>query len=985
MNKIAKYYSFGASSVSTTSTSYNATSVLPGGDIRIDVSKFSDATYYFEAVLWSSGVGITAYCRLNNVTDDNFVVDSEVSTTSTNPVRVRSSAITLSGSKRYGQGYKTSSGASYIHSPKVVIIQEADLISSTQTNINKILYQATNAVDYHEITQYPSAFEFGNNDGTIITNFEVLIESEPGGKVYVGLFDMDTDLIVPGTNLGTTESSPTWVTSGNITLIAGHRYIVKMRVINSTYIGYAHAWNLYITQTGNWTKTNTFIPFGSYNFLHATTYNYLPSDNRVILNMADFDIAPGNLDSYFYCHFYRTGATATGYARLYDTSIGAEISGSEISETRLWNHDIILKKSSNLGLIDADDNSYIRKEGKYADFSVYIGPSFLMIEAELEQTLTSERDNDCIIAGMDTSEVDRDAVSFGQVESYGDRDAVLHGLSEDQTNLDCRVWGKTSSERDTDCVVSGQEDIESVSRSCRLWGQDTSTHTSVSAILGGELEGVVRSCVIDGKGDGTDSGGDRDCVIYGQVESEADRDCVLWGRYPGTDSERDNDCVLEGMFDTYKTINCFMDADTTYTSHTERSCYMDSEENNITDYIKPNRNGRISLGFGSEYCEVFNGVSQLPKSSLRNKTTAIHFYDKMEYLRNYKLPEGSLNININTADYVKAILIECGFTLADMDFDAGIQTIPVAWYGGNTALYEIEQVVEAEGGRFFVREDGKFIFENRQHYNVNDEYQNASWIFDFDNSVDIEYPSDESSIVNKVTIEVEPRVQQSSGDIWTYGETPKLMSGESITIWARLEDPANPITTPVSTTDYTANSESDGSGTDRTSDISISTTTFAQAVKMVVTNTGAYDVYLTLLKLRGQSYSKQNKVKVYYDDTVSQGLYGTKELTLTNKYFQDTDFAESFAQLIVLRYKNPLHRIILNNRCVPQLQLGDMVSVRNEEISKTYLMRVVKIKMSIGHNGMNQELSLREITTDELANYFTIGSSEIEGPDVIAP
>jgi len=46
----------------------------------------------------------------------------------------------------------------------------------------------------------------------------------------------------------------------------------------------------------------------------------------------------------------------------------------------------------------------------------------------------------------------------------------------------------------------------------------------------------------------------------------------------------------------------------------------------------------------------------------------------------------------------------------------------------------------------------------------------------------------------------------------------------------------------------------------------------------------------------------------------------------------------------------------------------------------------MKIKMTDSPDtGMSQDIHCREVTWDELADYFEIGASEISGQDIIAP
>jgi len=321
-------------------------------------------------------------------------------------------------------------------------------------------------------------------------------------------------------------------------------------------------------------------------------------------------------------------------------------------------------------------------------------------------------------------------------------------------------------------------------------------------------------------------------------------------------------------------------------------------------------------------------------------------------------------------------------------FDSGLSVIPVVWWGGNTALYEIKTATEAEGARFFADEQGRLIFQNRQHFNTNDEYKSSRYGFDFDNSKDLLYTGKVSEIINKVTIVLKPRRVQSSQVVWSYFDVPKQIdAGATLIVWANFDDPVFNVVTPVSTTDYTGNSNSDGSGADRTSDISITITKFDTASKLEIENTSGSSLYLTKMQIRGEPAVEQSSVLIEAEDSISISRYGvqpTGGLTIENKYAVDEEYSQSLADLLVDQYGTPNSKVIIKGRAVPHLQLGDMVSVNNSYLGETYIMRIIQIKEQFSQGAYNAEYNLRHVTNFETLEFFTIGTSSIEGTDVIS-
>jgi len=321
-------------------------------------------------------------------------------------------------------------------------------------------------------------------------------------------------------------------------------------------------------------------------------------------------------------------------------------------------------------------------------------------------------------------------------------------------------------------------------------------------------------------------------------------------------------------------------------------------------------------------------------------------------------------------------------------FDSGLSVIPVVWWGGNTALYEIKTASEAEGARFFADEQGRLIFQNRQHFNVNNEFKSSRYGFDFDNSKDLIYTGKISEIINKVTVVLKPRRVQAVQVVWSYFDVPKQIgAGETLTIWANFDNPVFDVVTPVATTDYVGNSNSDGSGANRTSDISIVTTKFGTSTKLEIENTSGTSLYLTLMQIRGEPAIEQSAVLIEAENTTSISRYGVQPsggLIIENKYAVDEEYAQSLADLFIDQYSTPNSRVVIRGRAVPHLQLGDMVSVNNSYLNETYIMRIVQIKEQFASGLYNAEYKLRHVTNFETLSFFTVGTSSIEGEDVIS-
>lgn len=492
--------------------------------------------------------------------------------------------------------------------------------------------------------------------------------------------------------------------------------------------------------------------------------------------------------------------------------------------------------------------------------------------------------------------------------------------------------------------------------------------------------------------------------------------------------------ILDTVYANYFTVIASFDSDETITGGTVDAVNMRGGDQAIL--LEATSGGTdscyktISLNLGSyantDIITLFafiDNVDNLDSMILRLHTTDGVNYGSFE-LTNYDLVTGWNQLEIPKGDVattgsfswaslVKAEIIIDAVAAQDVDviidelrivealnyplrvFDVGLQNIPAAGFSSNTALFEIKSAAEAEGGRFYADEDGKLHYENRQFYNNNEDSKASVHGFDFDRIIKLEYPKGVTQIINSIRIKVNPRQIVAEKEVWRLGEVPQIANATTLTIWSSLIDPV-PVTaaglvTPVSTTDYLANDQSDGLGTNRTASISIVTTKFTDGAKLEITNNHSSPVYLTLMKLRGTpaEIPAGDGTNIIYKDQTSIDENGEQKLSpdpLELKYLASTSYAQSLAEQLVEWYKDRVDRLRIDNPALPQLQIGDMVGLENGYTGENQIMRKIGESFKMGNGAIFQEKTeLRAIGVFETLTFFTIGTSTIGGTDVIAP
>ncbi len=243
-----------------------------------------------------------------------------------------------------------------------------------------------------------------------------------------------------------------------------------------------------------------------------------------------------------------------------------------------------------------------------------------------------------------------------------------------------------------------------------------------------------------------------------------------------------------------------------------------------------------------------------------------------------------------------------GFSATNID--DGLDTIAYAWWHkvlGRTAIRDIEASCL---GFFYVNGSGQACYEDR-HHRLKSPHTISQATFN-DTMARIKPTYSDKDILNEILATYIPRSIGATGEIWRDREVPwAIQVGQTITVEAEFAEPADNVLAPASTTDYTANSQSGGGGTDMTADISISTTIWAQGARLEITNNGSAVAYMTLLKMRGDAVSDLEEItKVNYDAT-SQKAYQKRTHNLYGKLISSGNHAQDFCDYILSLKKDP--------------------------------------------------------------------------------
>jgi hypothetical protein len=323
---------------------------------------------------------------------------------------------------------------------------------------------------------------------------------------------------------------------------------------------------------------------------------------------------------------------------------------------------------------------------------------------------------------------------------------------------------------------------------------------------------------------------------------------------------------------------------------------------------------------------------------------------------------------------------------------AGRQTFDIAadlWSSDKTnSLTAIQQVVNSEQGRFWAARDGTITFKNRD-YQFTQVTASLAIALNAD-PIEIQGTMALEDLYNQIRIVYTPRatlatgvVAQSKGVIQVPGQsgterwsgTVLLPGGGSTVVKLPFIDPATSrpmgakslISPLVASTDWTAFSNPDGSGSDITASL-VGYTVFSLAingndVEVSIKNTALGPTYLSRLQVRGTGIVSYNPTTITQEDAASQATYRKRALSMSLPLPSGQNFAVSLAQYTLGRYKNPSYRVkslsfqkqaTINGVNLYSLEIGSAITLSDAQLGLSnarYLITGVRYKRAAGSNG----------------------------------
>jgi hypothetical protein len=221
-------------------------------------------------------------------------------------------------------------------------------------------------------------------------------------------------------------------------------------------------------------------------------------------------------------------------------------------------------------------------------------------------------------------------------------------------------------------------------------------------------------------------------------------------------------------------------------------------------------------------------------------------------------------------------------------------------------------IISGNEAGFLLKEDGDFLLKEDGDKIILDQVQTAS----FDN---VMLPGSRinhgKNIFNFAKSRAYPREVGGSNEVlYTLNTVISLQPGENKTgVRGSYRDPGGSavrvngkdMVTPVASTDYTANTEEGGGGSDITSDLTIVADYGVAGVEYTtMQNNGTVLMYITKLQARGIKILLFDPTDYLKEDSASQLINGVLPIRLDLKYQDDPLVAEAFSDDLIARRKD---------------------------------------------------------------------------------
>ena len=221
-------------------------------------------------------------------------------------------------------------------------------------------------------------------------------------------------------------------------------------------------------------------------------------------------------------------------------------------------------------------------------------------------------------------------------------------------------------------------------------------------------------------------------------------------------------------------------------------------------------------------------------------------------------------------------------------------------------------------------------------------------------------------VENDVTFRYHLEENQNLQEIWKLRDVPAIPAGATRDFLAESTafDVVDSIRVPVATTDYAANSQAGGGGTDMTGNLTVTLPLISSyqgrgTIVRVTNNHGSDTPFITLLRLRADNSYQDFESTIYQtSDGVSQNDHGARSHLVNCRYIDTYDTAKDVADSRLARKKDGKTRLSL------VLPNGD----KNNLLQMVHRVLSDRITVVYSDMGINEDFFIEHMELDAIAS-----------------
>ncbi len=325
--------------------------------------------------------------------------------------------------------------------------------------------------------------------------------------------------------------------------------------------------------------------------------------------------------------------------------------------------------------------------------------------------------------------------------------------------------------------------------------------------------------------------------------------------------------------------------------------------------------------------------------------------------------------------------------------DTGQSTVPYILYDDQNVLAALKELVQAEHGALWVGADGRVHFEDR-HHRIKD--RTPVTVFTDSLISELVIEQDAGDVFNHVEVVAYPREVRAQGVVWTANAETSAIAlavGESKDFYPSWRAPGeeqrcevDSIVSPLSGTDYAANSHESGLGQSRTNWLQVTEESEDDRYFLRVTNIHPTEtIYVTKLQVRATPLVALDPVtkRAVHGKSISQ--YLEREMPrLNNRLLASELDAQGLANYLLLLHQAPQRRVKKLTVQAPTLaalywqktlEISDRITVRSAKyhVSGDYFIDRISHQVAADMEDLRTEYDLSEAPFD----FWILGTSRL--------